>query len=111
MELDEEIDGTLAIPDELMVPPPPLYDIEVEPTTNLVLPKSSEDLLIDKDLIIQAVGVFEPLRRFSNLIRLTQFRFEDFCAALAAIDEQSSLLVEIHVQLLKVSYLLYFIHY
>lgn len=81
--------------------PEPIYVPPAIPTENLSLPKSSEDLLIDKDLVIRALAVYEPLRRFSNLVRLTQFRFEEFCSCLSTIDEQNVLLVEIHMQLLK----------
>jgi nucleosome-remodeling factor subunit BPTF len=49
---------------------------------------------------VKAVSIYEPLRRFHQIVRLTPFRFEDFCAALAS-EEQSALLAEIHIQLLK----------
>jgi len=81
-------------------PPVPIWmdtDREIE---ELELPKSSDDLLLERDLVMKAVSIYEPLRRFHQLVRLSPFRFEDFCAALAS-DEQSSLLAEIHIQLLK----------
>lgn len=49
---------------------------------------------------MRSLSVYEVLRRFKHIIRLTPFRFEDFLAALSA-DEQSPLLAEIHIQLLK----------
>ncbi|CAG0896809.1 unnamed protein product [Cyprideis torosa] len=49
---------------------------------------------------LQAVYLYETVIRFQQLLRLTPFRFEDFCAAFDA-DESSSLLSEIHIQVLK----------
>ncbi|XP_054160935.1 nucleosome-remodeling factor subunit BPTF-like [Oppia nitens] len=77
----------------------PLFfeDIEVP---ELTLPDSSEDILLSNEYLMQAVCVYEVLRHFRNILRLTPFRFEDFCTALL-IDEQNSLLSEIHLQLIK----------
>ncbi|CAG2105775.1 unnamed protein product [Medioppia subpectinata] len=72
-------------------------DTEVE---ELILPDSSEDVLLSNEYLMQAVCVYEVLRHFRNILRLTPFRFEDFCAALM-IDEQNGLLSEIHLQLIK----------
>lgn len=66
----------------------------------LELPKSSDDLLIPKDLVMQALSIYEVLRHFRTLVRLSPFRFEDFCAVLM-FEDQSYLLAEIHVMLLK----------
>ncbi|XP_065360570.1 nucleosome-remodeling factor subunit NURF301 isoform X2 [Calliphora vicina] len=66
----------------------------------LELPESSQDLLIDNNHVLGAVSVYEVLRRFRHLVRLSPFRFEDFCAALVC-DEQSALLTDIHIMLLK----------
>lgn len=66
----------------------------------LTLPDSSDDLLINGNQLIRCLSVYEILRHFSSSIRLTPFRFEDFCVALL-IDEQTYLLSEIHIQLLK----------
>lgn len=74
-----------------------LQDREVPPLT---LPKSSEDLLLRKDRILLALSIYEVLRRFRHAVRLSTFRFEDFCAAVAS-DEQSALLAETHMVLLK----------
>ena len=60
----------------------------------LQLPPSSEDLIVPNDLVLQALGIYEILRRFSNTLQLTPFRFEDFCCALVA-EENSKLLAEI----------------
>ncbi|CAD7006089.1 nucleosome-remodeling factor subunit NURF301 [Ceratitis capitata] len=82
-------------------PPSPepiwLQDREYEP---LELPESSEDLLMKNEHLLNALGIYEVLRRFRHLVRLSPFRFEDFCAALAC-DEQSALIAEIHIMLLK----------
>jgi len=79
--------------------------IWLDPEANveeLEIPRSSDDLLLTRSLLIDAIAIYEPLRRFSNLVRLSPFRFEDFCAALTS-EDQSALLAEIHIQLLKVS--------
>jgi len=66
----------------------------------LELPKSSEDLLVPNEHIMETLSIYEVLRHFRNLVRLSPFRFEDFCAALTC-EDQSSLLSEIHIMLLK----------
>lgn len=66
----------------------------------LDLPKSSDDLLIPKELVMQALSIYEVLRHFRTLVRLSPFRFEDFCAVLM-FEDQSYLLAEIHIMLLK----------
>lgn len=82
-------------------PPSPdplwLQDIELPP---LDLPKSSEDLLISKEFLMQTLSVYEVLRHFRNLARLSPFRLEEFCASLV-LEEQNVLLVEVHIMLLK----------
>lgn len=82
------------------VTPEPVWikdDIEIPP---LELPKSSDDLLVPKQYVLRSLGIYEVLRRYRNLVRLSPFRAEDFCAALVS-DEQSALLTEIHIALLK----------
>ncbi|KAL1140781.1 hypothetical protein AAG570_000711 [Ranatra chinensis] len=74
-----------------------LQNIELPP---LELPKSSDDLLIPRDLIMQALSIYEVLRHFRNLVRLSPFRFEDFCSVMM-FEDQSYLLAEIHIMLLK----------
>lgn len=66
----------------------------------LTLPDSSDDLFIPKEYALKAASIYEVFRRFRHLIRLSPFRFEDFCAALVS-DEQTVLLCEIHIMLLK----------
>jgi len=73
-------------------------DEEIIP--ELKLPKSSDDLMIDPELAFKASGVYEILRHYYLILRLSLFRFEDFCAALAS-EEQSNLMSEIHIALLK----------
>lgn len=72
-------------------------DIEIPP---LLLPKSSDDLMVPKQYVLRSLGIYEVLRRYRNLVRLSPFRAEDFCAALVS-DEQSALLTEVHIALLK----------
>lgn len=76
---------------------PWLEDIEHSP---LLLPESSDDLLIDRKVTFAALECYETLRRFGRIIQLSPFRLEDFCAALVT-NEQSRLLAEIHMALLK----------
>lgn len=66
----------------------------------LALPPSSEDLLISNEIVLKACSTYEVLRHYRLLLRLSPFRFEDYCAALAA-EEQSNLMSEIHIALLK----------
>ncbi|XP_050310711.1 nucleosome-remodeling factor subunit NURF301 isoform X3 [Anthonomus grandis grandis] len=66
----------------------------------LTLPRTSEDLLVSKECIMEVVSIYEVLRHFRNLVRLSPFRLEDFCAAIVC-EDQSSLLSEIHIMLLK----------
>ena len=73
---------------------------EEEEVPEIELPKTSEDLLIDSQLTFKAAGVYEVLRHYYLILRLSLFRFEDFCAALAS-EEQSNLLSEVHIALLK----------
>ncbi|GFR88529.1 nucleosome-remodeling factor subunit BPTF-like, partial [Elysia marginata] len=66
----------------------------------LELPQSATDLLLPPDHVLGAVGVYEVLRHFWTILRLSPFTFEDFCACLLS-EEQSNLLAEIHLTLLK----------
>ncbi|CAN8030157.1 unnamed protein product [Ixodes persulcatus] len=74
-----------------------LQEREIPP---LALPKSSEDLILPTCHIMRALSIYESLRHFRNILRLTPFRFEDFCVALMS-DEQSALLSEAHIALLR----------
>lgn len=80
-------------------PEPPLWlqNREIPP---LILPSSSDDLLVPREKIMEVVSIYEVLRHFRNLVRLSPFRLEDFCAAIMC-EDQSSLLAEIHIMLLK----------
>ncbi|GAB1859808.1 Nucleosome-remodeling factor subunit NURF301 [Camponotus japonicus] len=66
----------------------------------LVLPKTSDDLLVPKELVMPSLSIYEVLRHFRTLVRLSSFRFEDFCAALIC-EDQTNLLAEIHIMLIK----------
>lgn len=67
---------------------------------NLELPKPSDDLLLTREYVMQALCIYEVLRHFRTLVRLSPFLFEDFCAVLVH-EELSYLLSEIHMMLLK----------
>ncbi len=73
-----------------------------EPVTSepLNLPPSSDDLLISSDLLMNALQVYETVRHFGRMLRISPFGFEDFCAALRA-DEQPCIIAEIHIGLLR----------
>ncbi|KAJ0180501.1 hypothetical protein K1T71_003905 [Dendrolimus kikuchii] len=80
--------------------PDPLWLQQERQIPYLTLPSSSDDLLISQNLVLQVVGIYEVLRHFRHLVRLSPFRIEDLCASLSC-EDQSNLLVEVHVMLLK----------
>uniref|UniRef100_A0A4W5PMT1 Bromodomain PHD finger transcription factor n=1 Tax=Hucho hucho TaxID=62062 RepID=A0A4W5PMT1_9TELE len=79
-------------------PRSPIFEAKEVPP--LELPKSSEDLLVPGNQLLNISAVYEVLRNFGSVLRLSPFRFEDFCAALAG-QEQCTLLAETHTALLK----------
>ena len=79
----------------------PDADVEGLAVEELALPPSCNDLMIDTEHSLLAAGVYEGLRCFLKPLRLSPFRFEDFCAAVNS-SEESSLLDEIHISLLRV---------
>nr|XP_019939679.1 PREDICTED: nucleosome-remodeling factor subunit BPTF isoform X8 [Paralichthys olivaceus] len=80
--------------------PPRSPILEAKDIPPLELPKSSEDLLVLASQLLNVSAVYEVLRNFGSVLRLSPFRFEDFCAALAS-QEQCTLLAETHISLLK----------
>ncbi|KAH8234941.1 hypothetical protein KR032_005873 [Drosophila birchii] len=80
--------------------PEPVWLQEGRQYAALELPESSEDLSIANAHALRALSIYEVLRRFRHLVRLSPFRFEDFAAALAC-EEQSALLTDVHIMLLK----------
>lgn len=79
--------------------PEPLW-LQNRELPQLNLPKSSDDLLVPRELVMPCLSIYEVLRHFRTLVRLSAFRFEDFCAALIC-DDQTNLLAEIHIMLIK----------
>ena len=73
---------------------------ELKQVTPVNLPPSSDDLPIPHEHVIQTVAIYEILRHFGRILRLSPFRFEDFCAAVQA-PEQSALLAQVHISLLR----------
>lgn len=69
-------------------------------TRPLLLPQSSRDLLIETEDVMKALHVYEIVRHFWRVLRISPSSFEDFCAALNS-REQCSIMTEIHVSLLK----------
>lgn len=47
----------------------------------LEFPKSSEDLMVPNEHIMNVIAIYEVLRNFGTVLRLSPFRFEDFCAS------------------------------
>ncbi|XP_077575012.1 nucleosome-remodeling factor subunit BPTF-like isoform X2 [Stigmatopora nigra] len=76
----------------------PVFELQDIPP--LELPKSSEDLLVPTSQLLNVSAVYEVLRNFGTVLRLSPFCFEDFCAAVAS-QEQCTLLAETHISLLK----------
>ncbi|MGH0138330.1 UNVERIFIED_CONTAM: hypothetical protein FKN15_036066 [Acipenser sinensis] len=79
-------------------PRSPIFEEKEVPP--LELPKSSEDLLVPTEQLLNIVAIYDVLRNFSTVLRLSPFRFEDFCAALVG-QEQCTLIAETHIALLK----------
>lgn len=80
--------------------PEPLWLQPQKDFVPLELPESSDDLLIPKEHVLKATSIYEVMRRFRHLVRLSPFRLEDFCAALTC-EDQTALLIEIHIALMK----------
>lgn len=66
----------------------------------LPIPSSSDDLLVDKKHVLRAAGVYEVLRMYKQIVRLSPFIFEDFVASLVST-EHNILLHEIHSCLIR----------
>lgn len=79
--------------------PEPLW-LQKKDLPQLELPESSDDLLVPLQYSMQTAAIYDVLRRFKYLVRLSPFRLEDFCAALLC-EDQSALLTEIHIMLMK----------
>lgn len=77
---------------------PPFVDPKDIPA--LDLPASSKDLPLETENLMQAVGLYEVLRHYRVILRVSPFRFEDFCVALT-VDEQTCLLSEVQMALLR----------
>ena len=80
--------------------PEPWWVQEQEGVPALELPPTSEDLPVPSHLALPIVSIYEVLRQFQSIVRLSPFKLEDLCSALAS-EEQSKLLSEIHIGLLK----------
>ncbi|XP_041977903.1 nucleosome-remodeling factor subunit NURF301 [Aricia agestis] len=80
--------------------PDPLWLQQERQIPPLELPPSSDDLIMPHNLVLQVVGIYEVLRHFRHLVRLSPFRLEDLCAAVSC-EDQSNLLIEVHIMLLR----------
>lgn len=85
---------------KLPVPRPRTPILEDKEIPSLELPETSEDLLVPNEELLNITSIYEVLRNFSTVLRLSPFRFEDFCAALVG-QEQCTLIAETHTSLLK----------
>jgi nucleosome-remodeling factor subunit BPTF len=81
-----------------------LYDFESSQDSHVLdevkLPQSSDDLLINKESLLNCLAVYEILRHFRNILRLSPFLCEDFCACLTTT-ENNALYSEVHVALIR----------
>lgn len=50
--------------------------------------------------LLSIIAIYEVLNNFGTVLRLSPFRFEDFCAAVVG-QEQCTLIAEMHIALLK----------
>lgn len=66
----------------------------------LILPASSQDIICPPQHLLDAISIYEHLRRFGRLLRLSPFQLDDFLSAIMA-NENSGLLSAIHIALLK----------
>ena len=67
---------------------------------SLKLPPSSDDLLISAENLMSALQVYEVVRHFGRILRISPFSFENFCAALKS-DDVPCIIGEIHIALIK----------
>jgi len=79
-----KIQPSLAISDDVSILDEPLeswrnFD---ESIPLLKLPKSCDDLPLPLEHIFSALGVYEALRKFAIILKLTPVTFETFCASL-----------------------------
>ncbi|VDM32578.1 unnamed protein product [Hydatigera taeniaeformis] len=66
----------------------------------LRLPPSSQDLICPAEHLLDALSIYQALRRYGRLLRLSPFQLEDFLSALMA-NENSNLFAAIHIALLN----------
>ncbi|KAJ1366251.1 hypothetical protein KIN20_026863 [Parelaphostrongylus tenuis] len=81
----------------------PWIDLSPDEIPPLELPESSKDIPIPSEYLMDTVELYELLRSYWRTLRLSPFIFEDFCAALCS-PENSRLLSEIHIVLLRMSF-------
>ncbi|VDK42531.1 unnamed protein product [Anisakis simplex] len=93
--------STISLHSEV-VPTCPWIEVPADRIAKLELPESSNDLLIEPSLLFDALEVYETCRSYYRSVHISPFLFEDFCAALRS-DEQSNLLAEMHISLLKLA--------
>ncbi|XP_059483006.1 nucleosome-remodeling factor subunit NURF301 isoform X2 [Neocloeon triangulifer] len=98
---DEEFSLTSERPKASQRPSPiPIWLQDDKECPPLELPASSDDLMVPREYVMKVLSVYEVVRHFGSLVRLSPFRFEDLCASLVS-EEQSALLAEVHMALLK----------
>ena len=78
----------------------PATSSQIETVPPLILPPSASDLQLKNSILLDALSIYEVLRRFGQRLRLSPFRFECLCAALVC-PENPVLLSEVHLALLR----------
>ena len=77
-------------------------DEEVEDDELFNLPPSSNDLLVPARQALHLATIYEFLRHFSSILRLSPFLFEHFCTSIIkSVDINNLLFSQIHICLLR----------
>ena len=100
MKPESDVEIEPIIDDRDSFTPVPFWCQDYANIPELQLPPSSDDLCIAQEDVLQLVSVYEILRQFRTIVRLSPFRIEDFATALVSL-EHSNLISEIHIALLK----------
>ncbi|XP_067930449.1 uncharacterized protein [Watersipora subatra] len=81
----------------------PMPEFLPDDMPTLKLPPSSDDLLIAKEYVLRAAGVYEILRVYGQILRLSPFIFEEFIASMTDVleFEYNPLIHEVHSCLIK----------
>ena len=67
----------------------------------LFLPPSSGDLIIDSQYLMKSLEIFEVVRHFGRVLKLSPFSFEHFCSALHEEVQLPSVITETYISFIK----------